>query len=258
MKKTLYTMNIGGYAPEITDLTYPLMRHYARKVGAEFFEITERKSPDWPLMYEKLQIYDLARERGDEWSLYFDSDALIRPDTPDFTCLLTKDTIAHYNYDFAPLRWKYDEYFLRDGRHAGSCGWMVIASDWCRDLWHPSDLTPEETISRCFPVMAEVGMGLAPSHFVEDYTISRNIARYGLKAQSIKELLVKIGFSADVGMFHHVYAMPIEQKIANLREVVFEKWQVPAAIMGSVKRPIPRPVSTTPVLQPVHATTTTS
>lgn len=231
MKKTLYTLNIGGYAPEITALTYPLMRHYARKCNAEFVEITERKSPEWPLMYEKLQIYDLATERGDEWSIYFDSDCLIRPDTPDFTCLLPKDTVAHFNYDFAPLRWQYDKYFLRDGRHAGTCGWMCIASDWCRDLWHPSELKPEEVVARCFPVMAEVGVGLKPTHFVEDYTISRNIARFGLKAQSIKELLVKIGFTADVGFFHHLYAISEAEKLANLTEIVRDKWQVPRAIM---------------------------
>lgn len=53
VKKTIYTLNIGDYAPEICALTYPLMQAYARKIGAEFHVIRERKFPDWPLDYEQ-------------------------------------------------------------------------------------------------------------------------------------------------------------------------------------------------------------
>ncbi|HWB97853.1 MAG TPA: hypothetical protein VG672_14160 [Bryobacteraceae bacterium] len=46
IKKTVYTLNIGDYAPEICALTYPLMEAYARKIGADFHVIRERKFPD--------------------------------------------------------------------------------------------------------------------------------------------------------------------------------------------------------------------
>lgn len=240
MRKSLYTLNVGGYAPEITALTYPLLRLYARKIGAEFVEITERKSPDWPVLYEKLQVYDLARERDDEWSVYVDSDCLIRPDTPDFTAFVPRDHVAHYRYDFGPLRWYQDEMFLRDGRKLGTTGWFCMASNWCRDLWHPSDLPPEEVIARCFPALFETVRGLKPPHFVEDYVISRNIARYGLKVMPLVQVEKDLGFrtgetDADgPGWFHHVYAMPLDEKIENLRHVVTEKWCVPDSVLRGV------------------------
>ena len=60
LRKTIYTVNIGDYAPEICALTYPLMQAYARKIGADFHVIRERKFPAWPVVYEKLQVHELA------------------------------------------------------------------------------------------------------------------------------------------------------------------------------------------------------
>ena len=46
LTKTLYTLNLNpdDYR-EITDMTYPLLKHYARKCDAEFFEITRGSFP---------------------------------------------------------------------------------------------------------------------------------------------------------------------------------------------------------------------
>jgi hypothetical protein len=60
MKKTLYTLSVNDkhpgqdFEPEITALTFPLMRKYAHKIGADFHVIRERKHPDMPPVYEKL------------------------------------------------------------------------------------------------------------------------------------------------------------------------------------------------------------
>src|SRR5271168_5376308 len=72
VKKTIYTLNVGGYAPEICALTYPLLQAYARKIGADFHVIRDRKFPDWPVVYEKLQIHVLGKEHGDDWNIYID------------------------------------------------------------------------------------------------------------------------------------------------------------------------------------------
>jgi hypothetical protein len=64
MKKTLFTLNVDSYAPAITELTYPLLKGYADKIGAGFHVIDERKSPGLPPVYEKAQIYDLCRQMG--------------------------------------------------------------------------------------------------------------------------------------------------------------------------------------------------
>ena len=55
VKNTIYTLNIGNYAPEICALTYPLMEAYARKIGADFYIIRDKKYPEWPVVYEKLR-----------------------------------------------------------------------------------------------------------------------------------------------------------------------------------------------------------
>jgi hypothetical protein len=102
-------------------LTFPLLNRYAEKIGAEFRVISERKFPDWPITFEKFQIFNLGREAENDWNIYIDADALIHPETPDFTLYIPKDTIAHTGQDFAPLRWKYDRFYMRDGRDIGSC-----------------------------------------------------------------------------------------------------------------------------------------
>ena len=83
LKKTLYTLNIGNYGPEITALTYPYMRRYAEKIGADFFIITERKFPGWPVTFEKLQIYELSQQHANDWNIFCDGDCLIHPDLMD-------------------------------------------------------------------------------------------------------------------------------------------------------------------------------
>ncbi len=45
IRKTIYTVNIGDYAPDICALTYPLIQAYANKIGANFHVIRERKFP---------------------------------------------------------------------------------------------------------------------------------------------------------------------------------------------------------------------
>jgi len=142
MRKTIYTLNLNGYARAITDLTYPLLRHYAAKIGADFVVIDQRQFPGWPVIYEKLQVASLARQRGDDWAFYLDSDTLVHPETVDFTDFLSRDTVAFNGVDMAAVRWTTDDDFRRDGRYVGACTWCVLASRWTvGDLWHPLEAT---------------------------------------------------------------------------------------------------------------------
>lgn len=225
MKKVLYTLNIG-YSEEITKLTYPFLRKYAEKIGAEFEIISERKFPDWPMDYEKLQIYELGK--NNDWNIYIDSDALIHPDFFDVTNHVHKDTVLHNAADFANIRWRYDKYFRRDGRNIGSCNWFAIASDWCIDLWHPlEDLTLEEATRNIYPTNREVKsngrVGLEPGHLISDYTLSRNIARYGLKFNTIMGLLQK--YDPNGGYLSHDYISPLDIKVKNLKTIL-KQWDL--------------------------------
>jgi hypothetical protein len=225
VKKTVWTLNVNpsgsstgeGYAPEITQLTYPLILAYANKIGAEFKIINERRFPKWPITYEKLQIFELGREN--DWNVYIDSDAFVFPDMFDITERLPRDTVCHWGRDNASNRWQYDDYFRRDGRDIGSNNWFAAASSWCLDLWRPlDDLDCAGAVQRISPIVLERNNGITPEHLIDDYTLSRNIARFGLKFKSIQKMQEEAG---DRGVyFYHEHTISLPEKIAKMRKIV--------------------------------------
>ena len=224
LKKTLFTLNLNpDEYKEITDMTYPLLKHYANKIGADFYEIKERKFPDWPPNYEKMQIYQLGREMKNDWNIFFDCDAMVCPDTPDVTNYIPKDTVAHNGKDMAGIRFKYDRFFWRDGRNIGSASWCCIASDWCLELFEPvPDMTPEDVQNSIFPITNELKNAVSPIRLVEDYVMARNIAKYGLKFTTLKEIFedLKLG---KFSFFYHLYAVPREEKVRKMQDI-YKVW----------------------------------
>lgn len=224
MKKTIFLLNIGDYVPKITNLTYPLIERYAKKIQASTHIIHERRFPEWDLDYEKLQIFQLSQEMGNDWSIYIDSDALVHPDLPDITELIPMDTVAHNGSDFAPIRWRYDNYFRRDGRHIGSGNWLAVGSSWCLDLWRPlDDLTPEEAVANINPTAEEERAFITAGHLVSDYALSRNIARFGLKFTRLGKIWKQ--YEQDVEFFYHQYTLDTDQKVSSLKETL-KRWKL--------------------------------
>jgi hypothetical protein len=214
MNKTIYLLNIDDYAPEVTALTYPSIYEWAAKIDACVHVIKRREFPEWPLTYEKLQIHELAQQREDDWSIYIDSDTLVHPELPDVTELIRRDFVCHNAIDFAPIRWRYDQYFRRDGRNVGSANWFACASSWCRDLWRPlDDLTPTEAIANITLSVPE-RKWMKPEHLVDDYALSRNIARFGLKVVTLNDIWKTAGLLGPYGhgpeFFWHEYLMSID------------------------------------------------
>lgn len=236
-KKVLYTLNIDSYAPEITQITYPFMQHWARKIGAEFKIIDTRKFQDWPVVYEKLQIFELGKDN--DWNIYVDSDALIHPDFYDPTDHLPANTVCHNGNDMAGNRWKYDRHFRRDGRHLGSCNWFTIAPHNCIDLWKPlDDLTLEEAVGNISTAINELTSGAVErSHLIDDYTLSRNIAKFGLKFKSIRSIQEEFPIrwvdektgaerQGDKNSYlYHQYTFAAPEKLRQLRDVL-RVWKV--------------------------------
>jgi hypothetical protein len=189
-KKIVYTLSVNDYSPLVSGLTFPLMKRFADKIGADFKVITERKFPDWPIPCEKFQIHELAQQEGAEFVYFWDADALIHPDMFDVFSVAHKDTVVSgTSSDFSPMRFKPDKYFLRDGRFFGRGNWMVAASDWCLDYWKfPDDITLKECVERITPIQIEVNSGVTPEHLVDDFIASRNMAKYGLKLKHFREI----------------------------------------------------------------------
>jgi hypothetical protein len=217
-KKCIFTLMLDGYPKEISDITLPWMKHYAKKIGADFKIINERKFPEWPKTYEKFQMYELGQ--GYEWVIYVDADALISPILYDVTALCPKDHVLFTGRDMSAMRFLPDKYFLRDGRYIGACNWFFCCSDWTLDLVRPlDDLNLDEVRNNIFRSIAESVGGLMPrEQLIDDYVTSRNIAKYGLKCITI-ELDLKAKFNRPFDDFYfHIYNLDPAEKIFRIQQ----------------------------------------
>lgn len=225
MKKTVFTLCVDNYEPEITEITFPLLKGYADKIEADFYIIQERKFPDLPVVCEKLQVYTLGQQMKNDWNIFIDADTLIRPEMIDITNNIHKDTVAFNKFEWANIRFRYDKYLLKDGRNLGVGNWFAVASDWCIDLWHPlDDMTKDEALSNIFPSSFEVNNNIDREHLLDDYIVSRNIAKYGFKTTKLWDVWEKIGLR-DGDFLHHLCSINKKEKIEIMRTVL-NKWGV--------------------------------
>lgn len=225
MKKTVYLLNVDGdYAPEITAITYPSIERWAERIRADIFTIAKRKFFEWPVTYEKLQIHELARNRGDDWAIYIDSDALLHPELPDMTELLPPNTVAHNGNDWSTIRFDPDDYCRRDGRWIGSCNWFTVASSQCFDLWRPLEIPPATAIARIHPTVSELAAGITAEHLVDDFALSNNIARFGLKFMPFMQLWRDHGL-VQPDFFHHDYTFSAAEKVERMKATM-TRWGV--------------------------------
>ena len=220
----MFTLNVdGNYCPEITNFTYPLLKRYAEKIDAEFYIIKERKFPKFPIVYEKLQIFELGKQMKNDWNIYIDSDAIVHPEFFDPTEHVTKDIVLHNGNDLACNRWKMDNVFRKDGRFIGSCNWFTIASDWCIDLWQPLDIPLEQALANIYPTVNEQRSIITREHLIDDYTLSRNIAKYGFHFTTVVSLLQKLDPKGEY--MWHEYLWSEANKIERMKEVI-KKWNL--------------------------------
>lgn len=221
-KKAIWVLNINNYAPEITEITYPYIRAYASKIDADFNQITERKWPDAPATYEKLQLHELGEDY--DWNIYIDSDALVHPDMFDVTSYLHPDTVLQYGNDMTGTRFKDNKYFRRNTRRISSCNWFTVANRDCLDLWHPlEDMTVQEALSNIQPQVKELKT-CSDGHLIDDYVLSLNIAKYGLRYTTFHPGLLKhLGLEGSQFLFH-THLLTRTEKVYVLPRVMQECW----------------------------------
>lgn len=169
MKKVVYTLNINNYLPELCKITIPTIEAYAEKLEAEFYTITERKYPEWPITYEKMQLFELAK--NNEWTIFVDADTVISPELVDFTKKLRPDHVGvHMAYD-ADAHLPCDYFFAKDGRNVGVVTNFMVVHKTCHKIWTPLDESCEFALKRMKTVSAR-------EHIVDEFCISRNLCRY--------------------------------------------------------------------------------
>jgi len=217
IQKTCYTLCVDNFAPAITEITFPLMKRWADKHRYAFEIIDTRQWPQYPPVYEKFQIYKRAEDRQDEFSIFFDADAMIHPDFFDPWEHIPKDHVFHNGSDMANMRWTYTNEFRRDGRNIAGGNWLTGASEWTREIWEPAlgvTISYEEALANIHPLVSELTSVITASHLIDDYLTSRNIARYGLKFVALMDLLVKLKVP---GHFWHQYTMSPEKKVIQMQ-----------------------------------------
>ena len=184
MRKLIHVVNINDFFPELFALTYPTIRSYAERNGYIINMITERKFPDYPINYEKMQVYEDGKNA--EVNILCDADMLIHPQFPDVITFLNRQSVAfNDNYN---ISWKYHvdriPYFMRDGRDIGISTNFVVTSDWTHDLWEPLPFGKDflETLAK-----KEATEGVNDpqargwGHYADEFALSFNLAKYGLK-----------------------------------------------------------------------------
>ena len=183
MRKLIHVVNINDFFPELFALTYPTIRSYAERNGYMINMITERKFPNYPINYEKMQVYEDGKDA--EVNILCDADMLIHPEFPDVTEFLKRDSIAfNDNYN---ISWKYHvdriRYFMRDGRDVGIATNFVVSSDWTHDVWEPLSLSQKDIEDLAKKENTDTGGadGRGWGHYADEFALSYNMAKYGLK-----------------------------------------------------------------------------
>jgi len=218
MKKLLITLNVDGkYAPEVVRLTQPFQAQYAKKIGAEYHIITERKfeHTGLPLNVEKFQLHKIAPEF--DYTLFVDADAWISPDAPDFFEMFNDKSVVFFNgIDNRLDRFAASQYSRRSNARVGACTWFVGCSDWtAADLWAPPD-DWAALINTIQTLWCEAKTGQCKrEHLIDDCQLSDNIARYGLKVKTINGLCEEMG--RQNLWLTHLYNCPEHAKSIEIR-----------------------------------------
>ena len=107
-----------------------------------------------------------------DWNLMMDADILVHPNTYNPFINFDPRVVGNKDEYKASNQLRLDKYFIRDGRNLGLSGCLLATSRLTHDVWEfPNDLTEEDILNNIH----------APRKCVDEYIISRNLAKYGIK-----------------------------------------------------------------------------
>lgn len=91
------TLCIGNAYEEIAKVSHPTIEAYAKKIGAAFEVITERKltKDQEPIGYEKYQLLGLLDKY--ERIIFIDTDVIVRPDCPNLFRFVPEKWVGAFN-----------------------------------------------------------------------------------------------------------------------------------------------------------------
>lgn len=193
MKKIIYVLDIN-YDKRIKEITMPSIKAWAKRIGASIKIINKRKYPEYPITYEKFQMYDMALKEKADWHIFVDADVLINNNFPDVVEYVPKQNVLVTKGGYGGHRFKYDDCFRRYGQHLDVGTWFFAFSDWCLDAFKPPHLQGmdvKKALTNFLPTIFEKNAlaKIPHDHFIDDYMFGRNIAKYGLRISYLAEFL---------------------------------------------------------------------
>ena len=118
-----------------------------------------------------------------------DADMLIHPHFPDVHEIVKDPAYVAFNDNYnISTKYQADRipYFKRDGRDVGIATNFVVASNLTHDLWEPIPLTSQQISDLAVPNNDEPGeWNRGWGHYADEFALSFNLAKYGLKYQGI-------------------------------------------------------------------------
>lgn|SRR5574343_105855 len=170
MKKRIHVVYISDFFPELWELTYPTIKAYAERIGADLNIITDRMF-DLHINYEKMQVWYAGKDY--DANFLVDADVLIHQHFPDFTTIVPQHHVGFNDNYNASRKFNIEDniYFQRDGRDVGIASNAVVTYKSTHDLWQPnfSNKFVQQRICK------------VREGDIDEYNLSLNLAKYGLK-----------------------------------------------------------------------------
>jgi hypothetical protein len=171
MKIEIFVVRVDDYLPELCAITLPRIEAYANRIGAKFTLISTRKYPEFPPTYEKLQVYELGK--NNDYNILLDADIVLADDFEDITKNVPLNGVGFWHEYRASGLFAPDQYFFRDNRNVGVATNMLVVPRACHDIFTPLEIDAEEAKKRTNRWF-----------IIDEYCISRNLAKFGIKYTS--------------------------------------------------------------------------
>jgi hypothetical protein len=167
--KCVHVLCIDDWYPEFTQYTLPFIKAWADKIGADFNLISKRKFPDFPINYERFQIFEDGKNYF--WNINIDADYMIHPDMEDPTEGANPYVVMSEGRMDTSSCFKPNIYFLRDERNQALGDSFIVSSIFTHDVWTPLAQSFEKVKDEC----------LIEPRQISEFAVSLNVARFGLK-----------------------------------------------------------------------------
>lgn len=228
MKKLLVTLNIDDYDKEITELTFPYMKEYAKNIDADFHIITERKFSDFPLMLEEFQMYEFSKTY--DWIIFLDADCLINPKGVDLTSLVEEDRvlIAKYNsptHHFHPdnieekynLQYYAPFFFLVFHKNSRECVKPYLNPYDYYDYINLDSSHPE--MENYMNIRTNLTENEVKDTLIDEFLLTLNLHRYNIKTASLQEDFPELNIIAHTSDARDIKIKYLKNSIKQIKSI---------------------------------------